>query len=103
MTALADNNISNISVPAISAMSINRYLSVGALSVKTDCFVKSRPKALAGEPACITEPRKRSTNSTSKHQTMIFLAVNAIFPSCHRDLWNGWHLFLASLGMCASI
>lgn len=47
-TELADNNISNISVPAISARSINRSLDVGALTVKTDCFVKRRPKALAG-------------------------------------------------------
>lgn len=101
VTELADNNISNISVPAIGASSLNRSLSVGALSVKTDCFVKSRPKTLAGEPACITEPRKWSTNSTSKHQTMISLAVNTIFPLCHCDLWNGWqHLFLTSLGMC---
>ncbi len=86
MTEQADNNISSISVPAISTSSINRSLSVGALSVKTDCFVKSRPKALAGEPACITAPRKQSTDSTSKQHTMIFRAVNAVFPLCHLDL-----------------
>lgn len=47
-TELADNNISNISVPAISAGSINRSLDVGALTFETDCFVKRRPEALAG-------------------------------------------------------
>lgn len=42
VTELADNNMSSISVPAISTSSINRSLNSEALSVKTDCFVDQK-------------------------------------------------------------
>lgn len=103
MMTLADNNIGSICVPAISAGSINRTLSVGALWVKMDCFVKKWPRKKKNLHAS-QNSKKWSSNSTNKNQPMLLLAVNDIFPSCHHDLWNRWrHSSLASLAMCVKL
>lgn len=98
VTAPTDNNISNISLSAISTSSMNRFLSVGGRGL----FVPqiSQPNTVAAKLACTIVARKWSSDSTSQTPNCAFFLQWRLFSLCVTVIYGKGVSALALFWVC---